>query len=501
MRLWCPATARRSSFCARDAPSPGRIMHAMDGAAATGPAADAAEHLAAASVARAGGDVDAMRSELVAAFTAGRAAGDSETMATAALAMPAGQRFGVYPGQIPALLHEAYETTNSVTTRCRLAAALARSWVYGGDAMRASRFAEEAQALAADVATPEATADALDAALLAHWGPDELSERVSLAARLDDVAAHLTEPELRLSAHLWRLTTAWECLDIVAVHRQLRALDTVAEESGSARAAFFAASRRAMHALATDDLANAELLIERTAAIGANVAEPDVEGVLHELVAMRALVSNDKATMRDEAVAHETFGMGEGIPSVSVVAADLWLAAGEPDRAALVVSQLMANGVAGIARDVDLLLVVALAVGVAASTGLLDIAHEGATALVPYAGRSVLNAGAVTFHGVVDDYLFRAIHALGDGDGDRWRDAAETTYRRIGARWWERSLADPQQRVSGVPTRTIYMRRERGALVLGPRGHDVRIGQSPGAALPAIPGRATWCRSGGPHPV
>src|SRR6266581_3766185 len=121
-------------------------------------------------------------------------------------------------------------------------AALARSWVYGGDAVRAARFADDAQRLAAEVASPEAAADALDAALVAHWGPNDFERRVQLAARLDEVAAHLPDPELRLSAHLWRLTTAWECLDIVAVQRQLRALDLVAEESDSPRAAFFAAS-------------------------------------------------------------------------------------------------------------------------------------------------------------------------------------------------------------------------------------------------------------------
>src|SRR6266853_754843 len=146
-------------------------------------------------------------------------------------------------------------------------AALARSWAYGGDAVRAARFAEDAQRLAAEVATPEAAADALDAALVAHWGPDDFGERLSLAARLGDFAAHLADPELRLSAHLWRLTTAWECLDIVAVHRQLRALDIVADESGSARAAFFAVSRRAMYALVADDLVGAERLIARSATI------------------------------------------------------------------------------------------------------------------------------------------------------------------------------------------------------------------------------------------
>ncbi len=124
------------------------------------------------------GDVDAMRAALFAAFVAARAANDGEGIAAAALAMPTSQRFGVFPGQIPALMHEAYGVTSSLSTRCRLAAALARSWVYGGDAERALRFAEDARRLAAEVATPETAADALDAALLAHWGPDDFREQV-----------------------------------------------------------------------------------------------------------------------------------------------------------------------------------------------------------------------------------------------------------------------------------------------------------------------------------
>ena len=435
-------------------------MRVMDGTADTSSPTEAANHLAAASVARAAGDVDAMRAALVAAFAAARAAGDGEAMAAAALAMPSSQRFGVYPGQIPALLHEAYSAANTQLTRCRLAAALARSWVYGGDAMRAARFAEDAQRLAVEVGTPEAAADALDAALVAHWGPDDFDQRRSLAARLDDVAAHLADPELRLSAHLWRLTTAWECLDIVAVHRQLRALDILAQESGSARAAFFAVSRRAMYALATDDLVAAERLMARTTEIGAAVAEPDVEAVLHELSATRARVAGDLGALQDEAAAHEAFGAAEGIQSISAVAAELWLAAGQPDRAALLVTQLMAGGLGGIARDVDFLLTITCVVGVAAAVEMLDVARDGAAALEPYAGRGVLNAGAVTFHGVVDDYLYRARRALGDSDADRWRHAAQSAYRRIGARWWERALGGSRPRVLSTSSRSVCMRRD-----------------------------------------
>jgi hypothetical protein len=431
-------------------------MRVMDRADGRSPV-EASRQVAAASTARASGDVDAARTVLVAAFDAARAAGDTDAMAEAALAMPASQRFGVHPGQIPALLHEAYVATVDLSMRCRLAAALARSWVYGGDAVRATRFAGDAQSLAGEVGTAEATADALDAALVAHWGPDDFAERVSLAARLDDVAAHLRNPELRLSAHLWRLTTAWECLDIVAVQRQLRALELAAEESGSARSAFFAVSRRAMHALVTGDVSAADDLIARTEQAGVEVAEPDVEAVLHELRSMRALRVGDLVALATEAAAHEAFGAAEGIPSVTAVAASLWLAAGQPDRAARLAGQLMAGGVGGIARDVDFLLNVTCIVDVAAAVEMTDVAREAAVALEPYAGRGVLNAGAVTFHGVVDDYLYRAGNMLGDTDADRWRHAAQNAYRRIGARWWEQASDGPRPRAS-TPPRVLCLR-------------------------------------------
>ena len=54
-------------------------------------------------------------------------------MAEAALDLPSGQQFGEHPGQIPALIHEAYLAAVEPSMQARLAAALARAWVYGGD--------------------------------------------------------------------------------------------------------------------------------------------------------------------------------------------------------------------------------------------------------------------------------------------------------------------------------------------------------------------------------
>jgi hypothetical protein len=185
---------------------------------------------------------------------------------------------------------------------------------------------------------------------------------------------------------------------------------------------------------------------------------------------MHALRVGDLVAIASEAAAHEAFGTAEGIPSITAVGAAMWLAAGEPDRAALLADQLVAGGVDSIARDVDFLLTMTCVVGVAASTEMPELARAGAAALEPYAGRGVLNAGAVTFNGVVDEYLYRAGLLLGDADADRWRHSAQSAYRRIGARWWEQVLGGAPPRVSPSPRSMHLEPDDIGGWRVGPAG-------------------------------
>src|SRR5207245_9246799 len=55
-------------------------------------------------------------------------------------------------------------------------------------------------------------------------------------------------------------------------------------------------------------------------------------------------------------------------------------------------------------------------------------------------GRGGLNAGAGTFHGVVEDYLHQADRGLGHASAKSWGHAAATSYHRIGATWWEQRI-------------------------------------------------------------
>ncbi len=142
------------------------------------------------------------------AATRCRAEDDLDGWTEAVLGAASVYLFGAEPGKLPAQLYDVLARTTDDGTRARLAAALARYWAYAGQAGRAIQFADEAVDRAQRAGAPELVADCLDAALAAHWAPDELDVRRSLTTRLDDVAAHVLDPGARLQAHLWGLQVA-----------------------------------------------------------------------------------------------------------------------------------------------------------------------------------------------------------------------------------------------------------------------------------------------------
>jgi hypothetical protein len=348
---------------------------------------------------------------------------------------------------VPAFLHEAYSLAQG-EQRARLAVALARAWAYGYDPARAARFAAEALAYAQTHGDPSLLAAALDAQLLVHWGPDDLDERLSITARLEDTVAHIVDPEPRMSAHLWRLTMALECLDLPSVRRQLRALDLLAAESGTARVRFFAASRRGMYALLTGDLDAAGQAVREVAAAGAEAGEADALLIGHMLAAGIARQAGDVVALAREAALYEEFGVHEAVPWVAAEAALLWVAAGELDRARALLHQLAGSDFSGIARDLDWLLTMAELTEVSVATGTAALAETALGLLVPYAGRGVVNGGGVAFAGVISDYLYQASELLGTGGAQHWAARATGEYERLGASWWLRRLppAVPGQR-------------------------------------------------------
>src|SRR4051794_39395574 len=146
-------------------------------------AASAAGMIARAEVAWHGGDGEAAMAFYGRAADLAETSGDLDTRIAAVLGLARGQQYNLTPGLLPVRLHAAYVLATELAARVRLGAALARCWSYANEPQRARPFAEEALAGAEKLSDPVVLADALDAALTAHWGPDELARRREWAIR------------------------------------------------------------------------------------------------------------------------------------------------------------------------------------------------------------------------------------------------------------------------------------------------------------------------------
>lgn len=401
--------------------------------------------------------------------------GGVDSRTRAALDLAGTQVWGVEPGRIPGVLFAALEAASGAVDRALLGAALARCWVYAGERARAVPFAVKALRDAEETGDSAVLADALDAALLTHWGPDELEVRIDLAGRLADVSAHLPDPDARLTTHLWLLTVAAETLDLSGLNRQVRALERLGEESRKAR--FFAATRRLMLDLMrgrTDTMAALLAIAEDT------VDElPDGQLVLSAQLAYGGVQAGgvgEDVLARIRAA--EEMAQREGIRTVSAELAWIHLGLGHLEDARRLAATFDAGVLARLPGDHDHLLVLHLLLDVALGTGLDDLVEAITPRLAPYAGRAVINSGAVMFHGVTDDTLCRGYERIGELErAHALREKALATYRRIGATWWrERLEAAGPPVASWRPTSTMILRPgPAGVWLVGHAGEETAV--------------------------
>ncbi|MFD7155017.1 hypothetical protein ACFV9C_10475 [Kribbella sp. NPDC059898] len=403
-----------------------------------------------------------------------------------------GHVFGTEPGRLAAELYDVLARTTAPADRARVAAALARCWAYGGHADRAASFAQEALANAEQTADPELVADCLDAVLAAHWGPDELALREATAARLDEVSAHVLDPDARLRGHLWSLQVGWETLRIQAIRRQLRALEQLAAESPRAR--FFATSRQWMYdhvrGLPGDEL----IAAAEDAAARAGLADARmVTGVMRGYTGLH---TGDESAAVEVAEQMEDFAHREGVTEVAIEAASIWAVLNRPDRARPLLGQL--DALEALPRDVNYLLNLYCVLEAALVVGDDKLIGTAAGLLTPYENRAVVNAGAVYFHGLTDDVLARAATVSGDTDRAGQLSArALASYSRLGATWWHARLDTLGLRVvSPRPSAVHFHPAQDGVWLIGAdarpvralRGFDYlrRLLSNPGESVAAI---------------
>jgi hypothetical protein len=192
--------------------------------------------------------------------------------------------------------------------------------------------------------------------------------------------------------------------------------------------------------------------------------------------AYTALFAGDQDGCAVEAPAFETYAVEFGVAAVRAEAAIVWLGAGRLDKVAEMVGAFTPDVLANLPKDSDWLLILQCVLEGAVAVRDTEVAAGAVALLAPYSGRSVVNAGAVMWHGVTDDTLARAYALLGDAEAAARHEAtALTTYERIGARWWRDRLRSGTAAVPPSPSPTeptaVHLHRRPGGLwVVGREG-------------------------------
>jgi hypothetical protein len=194
---------------------------------------------------------------------------------------------------------------------------------------------------------------------------------------------------------------------------------------------------------------------------------PDAEPVLYSMRGYSALFTGDMETCAEASAVCEALAVEHGGTTLRAEAAFLWLGARRLDKVAEMIGAFTPAVLAGLPRDSDWLLTLQCVLEGSVAVGDREIAGAVVELLAPYAGRSVVNAGAVMWHGVTDDTLSRAYDLLGDhGSADLHRAAALATYDRIGATWWRDRLRDlgSSPRATSPGERVVHLHEQPGGL-------------------------------------
>jgi DNA-binding SARP family transcriptional activator/tetratricopeptide (TPR) repeat protein len=176
--------------------------------------------------------------------------------------------------QLVPLLEEGLASLadEDVELRARLLARLAGALRDEPSRDRRDRLSKEAVELARRAGNPAALAYALDGRAAAILAPDTVAERLALGSELRDVAERIGDGERVVQAHVWRFVAQIEMGDTSRI--DLAAAIQIAEELRQPAQLFVVTAARAMLALASGRLAEAEELVPQAFALGER-AQPE----------------------------------------------------------------------------------------------------------------------------------------------------------------------------------------------------------------------------------
>jgi hypothetical protein len=395
-----------------------------------------------------GGDARAGDTYLAAAELA-RSGGDAEDLAGAALGLADlwGSTGAVDDTRI-SLLDEAREAlagaTSTVTAQLLARLATELYFVPGSWDRRQTLSAESVE-VARRLGDPRTLALSLHARNYALWRPGGAEERLAQGREIVVLARQSGDRELALEGHAWCQIAFLELGDVASLDRELTAYCHLADELRQPRYRWYAATRLAMRAFLAGDLDQGERMARAARDVGKDAGEPDAEKlfgaqmfvVWQERPCREALDVMDANCQAAEASLHRESPLVLALGAMRLL---LLLDTTRGDEAQSELDRFLPFAITKLDHSYYGMGWAVLAVLL--STAAVRRSNTNAAAalydlLLPYAALHAQNCGAVTFDGSYAHHLGTLAATLA-----RWEQAerhlteAAAAHEHLGAKAW-----------------------------------------------------------------
>jgi tetratricopeptide (TPR) repeat protein len=377
--------------------------------------------------------------------------------------------------------------------RVRLLARLACALGRTGSMARTASLSREAVELARGLDDRDALAWALVARRVVLWGPDNIDELLALSSEIVALVEEIGDWEQGVNAHTLRLELLLTLGDLAGVRADLGAATRLAEELRLPSHRWHVAVHEVELALLEGRFADAEHHVEQALEFGERAHRAQA---IECAVTQRFLLRLEQGRLEELRPALERLAAEGPEAKISLCLLARLECEHDEARARSILDSLAPDDFAGVPRDSDWLLAIALLAEVAVS--LRDAARSATLyeLLAPYAG---LSAGAAHHFNVgsASRYLGLLAASLSRlDDAARHFEDALATNERIGARPWlahtkhdyarmllERGASGDRERAGRLLEDCLDTCRELGMPALERRAEDlIEAARSPAAS-------------------
>ena len=378
------------------------------------------------------------RESFQAAIRTARQLGDAVLLTRAALGVagPWSALSRSDPGRV-SLLDEALEALpeDDSPLRARLLARMSLELYYAGEPELRLSLSDEAVRIARRTGDARTLASCLDARHYALWLPENVEERLEVAAELRRVAEETGDPELELQGAGWTIIDLMELGDIDGVDIQIAAVSKLADALHRPTWLWWASLFRTARVQLAGQFDEAERLAQETLAIG---QRGQAENALHYYAQAMFNIRREQGRLAEvEGAVRGFIELYPAIPAWRGALALLLVELGRPEEARTEFEQVAQGGFAAFPRDANWLIAITLMAEVCGA--LADAARAGElyTLLEPYAGRNVVVGRNATNNGSASRLLGILAAARGQLEcAERHFDDAQEMHASMGAKPW-----------------------------------------------------------------